>query len=55
LKGKTGTFDTSTPKNLSEWAIFVPNDDLVQTYALPQAKQRGLNKNTISKPVNNLK
>ncbi len=43
--------DTLTLKSLSDWAIFVPNDDLLQTFTLPQAKQRGFNKNTISKPV----
>ncbi|CAF0762870.1 unnamed protein product [Rotaria sordida] len=48
---KSSTLDTSTPKNLSEWAIFVPNDDILQTYKLSQAKQRGFNKNTISKPL----
>ncbi|CAF4031131.1 unnamed protein product, partial [Rotaria sp. Silwood2] len=48
---KAGTWDTSTPKNLSEWALFVPNDDIIQTYTLSQAKQRGFNKNTISKPL----
>ncbi|CAF4722909.1 unnamed protein product [Rotaria sp. Silwood1] len=48
---KTGTWDTSTPKNLSEWAIFVPNNDILQTYTLSQAKQRGFNKSTISKPL----
>jgi len=48
---KSGSLDTLTPKSLSEWAVFVPNDDLLQTFTLPQAKQRGFNKNTISKPV----
>ncbi|CAF5157814.1 unnamed protein product, partial [Rotaria magnacalcarata] len=43
--------DTSTPKNLTEWAMFVPHDDLLQTFKLAQAKERGFNKNTISKPV----
>jgi hypothetical protein len=48
---KSGSLDTLTLKSLSDWAIFVPNDDLLQTFTLPQAKQRGFNKNTISKPV----
>ncbi len=52
LKGpKSIPLDTSTTKSLSEWAIFVPNDDVLQTFTLPQAKQRGFNKNTITKPV----
>lgn len=41
------------PKNLSEWAVFVPSDDILHPYTLPQAKQRGFNKSTISKPVRN--
>ncbi len=48
---KSGSLDTSTLKSVSEWAVFVPNDDLLQIFTLSQAKQRGFNKNTISKPV----
>ena len=48
---KTGSIDTSIPKNLTEWAVFLPNDELLEIFTLPQARQRGLNKNTISKPV----
>ncbi len=48
---KAVPLDTSTPKTLSEWAVFVPSDDILQTYTLSQAKQRGFNKNTIAKPV----
>jgi len=43
--------DVSLPKNLSDWAVYVPADELLQTFQLPQAKQRGFNRNTISKPV----
>lgn len=48
---KTAPVDVSLPKNLSEWAIYIPTDELLQTFQLPQAKQRGFNRNTISKPV----
>lgn len=52
LKGaKAVPVDISITKSSSEWAVFAPNDDLLQTFTLPQAKQRGFNKNTISKPV----
>jgi hypothetical protein len=50
---KSVTSDTPTTKTPSDWAVFIPNDDVLQTYTLPQAKQRGFNKNTISKPVRN--
>ena len=39
------------PKTAAEWATFVVNEDLLQIYAFAQAKTRGLNKQTISKPV----
>ena len=48
---KPAPLDTSTNKSLSEWAVFLPSDDLLKTFTLPQAKQRGFNKNTIPKPV----
>ncbi|CAF3399137.1 unnamed protein product [Rotaria socialis] len=48
---KPAALDTSTPKNLTEWAMFVPPDDVLHTFKLAQAKERGFNKNTISKPL----
>ena len=45
---KAAPLDTSTTKSLSEWAVFVPADDLLQTFNLSLAKQRGFNKHTIS-------
>ncbi|CAF4361092.1 unnamed protein product, partial [Adineta steineri] len=38
-------------KSLSGWAVFIPTDEVLQTYTLPQSNQRGFNKSTISKPL----
>ncbi|CAF1356153.1 unnamed protein product [Adineta steineri] len=48
---KPNTSDTSATKSLSEWAVFIPTDEVLQTYTLPQSNQRGFNKSTISKPL----
>lgn len=51
---KPAPLDTSTTKSLAEWAAFVPSDELLQAFNLPQANQRGFSKSTISKPVGRL-
>ncbi|CAF1033824.1 unnamed protein product, partial [Didymodactylos carnosus] len=43
--------ETSTSKSLIDWALYLPNEDTLATFALPTAKQRGINRNTISKPL----
>ncbi|UJR28166.1 hypothetical protein I4U23_009420 [Adineta vaga] len=48
---KTTLPDIPTTRSSSEWALFVPSDEVLHTYTLPQSNQRGFNKTTISKPL----